>query len=331
MVDTLERHKTFCSIAVVIPCYNAETFIRQAIQSAIDQKYPALEIIVVDDGSTDGTAEIVKSFGDRVILESSANRGGCHARNLGTALTKAEFVLYLDADDYLHGKYLLQLSMAADAAPDVIIGAVLYFPELALSGPMSYATHENAHSLLCSYLRGFLQTSGFLWRRSFIQNYGGWKEGLSVYQDVDLGIRMLLKSPKVAYPEIENAYAVYRHHNANPRVSYTIDRQKSGAKIAILKTYRDEILNLRIPELRSMLGWKFYQFAAEAFAVGHCDIGRLALAEAKSLGIKPFSNGYNLGEIVAAVVGLEWKIRLMALSYKIFPRPRRFPYNLISS
>jgi len=314
MAAYFETQDGFCSIAVVIPCYNAERFIRQTIQSAIDQNYPDLEIVVVDDGSTDGSVEIVKSFGDRVTLEIGENRGACRARNRGTALTGAEYVLYLDADDYLHGNYLQQLAAAAQGAPDVIIGAVYYLRGGDLSETKTYAAHESAHAFLCSYLKRFLQTSGFLWRRAFIERHGGWQEDLPVYQDIELAIRMLLTSPNIAYPEFDNAYAVYRHHSASPRISYVIDRNKSAAKISILKTYKEELQNLNIPELRSILANRFYEFAAEAFALGHQDIGRMAVIEAKSLGLRTFLNGVKIGDILTAAIGLEWKIRLMAFS-----------------
>ena len=88
------------SAAVVIPCWNAENFVAGAIQSALDQHYPSLEIIAIDDGSTDGSLDIIRSFAG-VGWETGPNRGACIARNRGLALTAAEYVLVLDADDYI--------------------------------------------------------------------------------------------------------------------------------------------------------------------------------------------------------------------------------------
>src|SRR5262245_14900968 len=88
-------------VSVVIPCYNAERFLAETLESAFAQTYPHTEIIVVDDGSTDGSAKLIKDYGDRVKAELGANRGGSAARNRGTALARGEFIQFLDADDVL--------------------------------------------------------------------------------------------------------------------------------------------------------------------------------------------------------------------------------------
>src|SRR5688500_17394389 len=88
-------------ISILIPCFNAERWIGQAIESALTQSWRAVEIIVVDDGSTDGSLAIIKRFGDRVRWETGANQGGNVARNRLLALARGEWVQYLDADDYL--------------------------------------------------------------------------------------------------------------------------------------------------------------------------------------------------------------------------------------
>src|SRR5206468_2833779 len=88
-------------VSILIPCYNAERWIAQAIDSALAQTWPAKEVIVIDDGSTDGSLEIIKSFGDRIRWETGPNRGGNVARNRLLELSLGEWLQYLDADDYL--------------------------------------------------------------------------------------------------------------------------------------------------------------------------------------------------------------------------------------
>ena len=88
-------------VSVIIPCYNAEHFLRETIESVFSQTFAHYEIILVDDGSTDGTAEVIKSFGSRVKAEFGSNRGASVARNLGTTLARGNFIQYLDADDIL--------------------------------------------------------------------------------------------------------------------------------------------------------------------------------------------------------------------------------------
>jgi glycosyltransferase involved in cell wall biosynthesis len=86
-------------VSVIIPAYNAETFIASAIQSALDQSYPHLEVVVVDDGSTDGTAAVVQSFGERVRYVHKPNGGLASAWNTGIQQCSGELLAFLDADD----------------------------------------------------------------------------------------------------------------------------------------------------------------------------------------------------------------------------------------
>ena len=93
-------------IGVIIPAFNAERFIRDAVHSVLAQTHQSVECIVVDDGSTDATAVAVAEFGDRVRLVQQANRGVSAARNRGAAETRAELLAFLDADDRWHPERL---------------------------------------------------------------------------------------------------------------------------------------------------------------------------------------------------------------------------------
>ena len=88
-------------VSIIVPCYNAERFLIETLESAFSQTYPSTEVVAIDDGSTDRTAEIIRSYGNRVRAEFGPNRGASAARNRGTALARGEFIQYLDADDLL--------------------------------------------------------------------------------------------------------------------------------------------------------------------------------------------------------------------------------------
>ncbi len=88
-------------VSTLIPCYNAERWIKEAIDSALAQNWKAKEVIIVDDGSNDGSLDIIRSFGNRVRSEVGTHRGGNVACNRLLELARGQWVQYLDADDYL--------------------------------------------------------------------------------------------------------------------------------------------------------------------------------------------------------------------------------------
>src|SRR5947208_8900229 len=88
-------------VSILIPVYNAETFVAEAIQSALDQTWPAKEGIAVDDGSTDRSPEILEDFRPRIRIIGQENRGASAARNRALNEAQGEFIQFLDADDLL--------------------------------------------------------------------------------------------------------------------------------------------------------------------------------------------------------------------------------------
>ena len=127
-----ERDESAPSISVVIPCYNAAAFLRATIESILGQTHPVLEVIVVDDGSTDDSANIAESFGPPVRVIRQPNQGESAARNRGIEAAAGEWVAFLDADDlWLPTKVELQAEAIRSAPADVVCvtGDFLLFGE----------------------------------------------------------------------------------------------------------------------------------------------------------------------------------------------------------
>ena len=106
-------------VSVIIPAYNCEKYIAEAVESVLAQDYPSVEIIVVNDGSTDGTMDVLRTFGDKVRIVDQTNGGPPKARNAGLLAAKGDYIAFLDADDvWLPQKISAQVAHL-EANPDV--------------------------------------------------------------------------------------------------------------------------------------------------------------------------------------------------------------------
>ncbi|MDB4637356.1 glycosyltransferase family 2 protein [bacterium] len=155
-------------VSILIPCYNAEQWVRQAVESALKQSYGRCEVICVDDGSTDGTLDVLLSFGNTIRVETGPNRGGNVTRNCLLKLATGDWIQYLDADDYLEPTkiegHVKTLEQGSDA--DVLFGPVTIERTLP-SGEVDrfldeIPANEDPWNL---YLRwGLPQTGRLLWK-----------------------------------------------------------------------------------------------------------------------------------------------------------------------
>ncbi|HET9395094.1 MAG TPA: glycosyltransferase family A protein, partial [Nitrospiraceae bacterium] len=104
-------------VSVIVPCYNAARYVAETLESLRQQTWPSLEVIVVDDGSTDDSARIIETFaGLDLTLIRQSNRGQTAALNVGLARATGDFVQYLDADDLIDpDKIAIQVARLADA------------------------------------------------------------------------------------------------------------------------------------------------------------------------------------------------------------------------
>lgn len=122
-------------ISCIVPVFNGERYLGETLDSILAQTYLSLEIIVVDDGSTDGTAEVVAGYGNRVNYVWQANAGETAARNLGLNTAQGEFIAFLDADDLWHPEKLARQIARFQERPEIDLSFTrfqnFWTPELA--------------------------------------------------------------------------------------------------------------------------------------------------------------------------------------------------------
>jgi glycosyltransferase involved in cell wall biosynthesis len=196
-------------ISVVIPAYNAAATIERAIGSVLAQTRPADEVIVVDDGSKDNTAVVVRQFVDKVRLISQANAGVSAARNTGIRATTGDWITFLDADDEWLPDYLKKQTELLARNPNLAWSAANYEtccdnrhaaemdPEVAqklLDGKDYFVDY------FAAYTRGFVGCSDtMLIRKTVLLEAGLFPVNLRIAEDIDLWWRIAYRYPQVGF------------------------------------------------------------------------------------------------------------------------------------
>ncbi|MEM1369887.1 MAG: glycosyltransferase family A protein [Cyanobacteria bacterium P01_H01_bin.15] len=207
------------TISVIIPAYNRQEVIRSTLNSLLDQTYPAKEIIVVDDGSKDDTAEVARSFGSLVTVVRQENAGPAAARNTGFRASTGEFIHYFDSDDIAsstkHEVQLGALQMSnADIAYSPWIKGIISDGIFTSGGIELQARGIPKHEELLRALltHWSIVPQACLFRRSIIDRVNGFPEDLFCGEDQMMFLRCLIAGAKVVHTP--DAHLLYRTNNA---------------------------------------------------------------------------------------------------------------------
>lgn len=197
------------SASIVIPVYNCRDYVASAIESVLCQDHSALEVIVVDDGSTDDTVDMIRPFGDRIILIRQPNGGQSAALARGWSRASGELLGYLSADDLMRPDCVSMTAGVLAERPE----AVLAYPDFGLVDAASQATGvvitpDYSEARLIGKLH-CLPGPGALFRRDAYERAGPWNSSLHMLPDLDFFLRMALLGPFVRVPYI---LADYRMH-----------------------------------------------------------------------------------------------------------------------
>lgn len=200
-------------VSIIIPCYNGEAYLQEAIESALAQTYWPVEVIVVDDGSTDRSPEIAQRFPVRYIRQP--NRGLTKSRNLGVRKCRGSYVVFLDADDRLKPNAIKAGFRVLAEHPEcaMAVGDHIF---VSREGRRLAGSHKKC--LPASHYEALLKSnfiemiSTVLFRRSVLEDVGGFDTGLRVAEDYELYLRIAKDYPICCHPTV---IAEYRMHQAN--------------------------------------------------------------------------------------------------------------------
>jgi glycosyltransferase involved in cell wall biosynthesis len=185
-------------VTVVIPAYNCERYVGRAIRSALAQSFQDFECIVVDDGSTDRTASVIRSFGSRVRVISQRNGGASSARNAGIFAARGRYIAFLDSDDYwLRTKLQIQIDVLTSDPDLVLVSSGLSWirssvdPEYLDPASPGFEPHELAcFDGLDDLLQDpYLGTSTVVVKADVAKAIGGFDASLPVGEDIDFYFR----------------------------------------------------------------------------------------------------------------------------------------------
>lgn len=206
-------------VSVIIPTYNREKFIFDTINSVYKQTYRPIELLIIDDGSTDDTPNIIKDFKEEKSSEdfiikyiSQKNSGAQVARNNGIKNSIGEYIQFLDSDDILDEKKFeievnyLEKNLSCDIvySNGKLIDESNNIKDFNLSKPLSNTSED--------YFTGAWQCMTALYKRDTINRNGLWNEELTINQDWEYAQRIILNDFKIAYIDIKLCF--YRQHNS---------------------------------------------------------------------------------------------------------------------
>lgn len=206
-------------VSIIIPVYNAGKYVEQTIQSALNQTWPNTEIIVIDDGSTDESLKVIRSFGDeRVKIFTQKNAGASVARNYGIEQSSGKYIQFLDADDMLSpDKIAAQMALIGHSDDYLGLCGTIHFQDGTdhLSYPLepewvSEGTDNPADFLIKLYsgkifgpqYGGMIQPNAWLTPKALINKGGLWNEMRNPDDDGEFFCRMVLASKGILYSDI---------------------------------------------------------------------------------------------------------------------------------
>lgn len=248
-------------VTAVITSFNQRQFIVEAVESVIGQQGCALETIVVDDGSDDGTAEFAESFCPRIRVIRAAHGGVAAARNIGWQSGHAELIAFLDGDDAWLPEKLMWETRTLRDHPEA---GLVYADSLRVRADGTPIDRWSSHmqpvvgdALLPMLRRNRVHTSTVVMRREVLQELGGFDEGLPGWEDIDVWTRAAATS---RYAYIPRVLSRYRMHGTG--ISQLAMDLAFGRLMTTEKVFRDvSFSRISAPDRRAVMADVYIQVA----------------------------------------------------------------------
>jgi len=255
-------------VSVVIPTYNRASMVAEAIESVLSQSYKDLEVIVVDDGSTDNTEDVLRPYFSQITYIKQENRGNAAARNKGLKEAKGVLIAFNDSDDlWVHDKLEKQVGFM-DEHPDIdmvcgngiIFGNTLDAGRLVISQSRGEFLEKKGVTIKDIFMKSTIRTPTVVIRKKVIDALDGFDGNLRVCVDGDFSLRLLGSGYKAAF--INDVFFKLRKHDDN----LSADReQRLLHSIKIIKKLLSEKPELEViigrENINKRLAYRYYRLA----------------------------------------------------------------------
>lgn len=254
-------------VSVIIPVYNQEKYIKECVDSVIDQDYANIEIILVDDGSTDKTPDILKGYGDEITYIRQENQGPAVAVNNGIKSAHGSLICWLGSDDlYLHSKVESQVNLLQkDQSLAVVYSDYImidsYGNEIKKVQVPYPPPEKFARTLL---IRNFINGSTVMMRKECLDKVGYYDESLRADPDGDMWFRTLRHGYKFGH--IPEPLVKYRWHQSNISHNYDLMQEcKDKVRLRVIQQFTAQELFGDIISANSSLSDSYEETAWHLF------------------------------------------------------------------
>jgi len=302
-IDVMESHSKVSEgrpvlVSVVMPTYNRRNYIRESLDSVLSQDFSDYEVIVVDDGSTDGTEKMVRPYQDRIRYIRQENRGAGAARNVGIRKARGQYIAFMDSDDLARPHHLKSLSSFLDRNPDcaMVVG----------NGGYLEGNYRNRSTIISSKRvkrlkqRGVtvkelfdgrvVRLQGTMTRKSVFEEIGLLDEWFRLSYDLDLALR-IIKDHQIGF--INEEVYLWRQHGDNISSNDELrSRENLRALEKLAADFPEGVEQIGKRAFFGLYAHRYYRLAKALASKGDMKGAREAIGEAVAL--KPLLPKYRL-------------------------------------
>ena len=255
-------------VSILIPLYNAERYIAETLDNCLAQTYPNIEVIVVDDGSSDNSLAIARKYAEKhenIKVFAQENAGAPRARNLAFEKCSGDYIQYLDADDLMSENKIASQMALAERYGDEAVYSCRFEHFCQKRGDGGYVWREVDRSF-DSGLQWLIASWSGMWMgvimswltpRQLIEKAGPWNESLTKNQDGEFFSRVLLYADKVVYSDDA---VVYYRLTGSTSVASQFSQKSARSTLDVFKLYETHTKDLDHPQLKKALAYNYLDF-----------------------------------------------------------------------